>query len=106
MTIDVATPFSRAARQGDSSPGLAGSGPRPQPRARPPMASSAARIVGACTRHRIVEWIGGATVGTDVAASAIGAAGDIVSGDWADIIARPRGQASCSILIGDAMGSG
>jgi serine phosphatase RsbU (regulator of sigma subunit) len=106
MTIDIAAPFSPEARQGDTPPPLPLAGPRPQGDARRPMASSAARMVGAWTRHRIVEWIGGATVGTDVAASAIGAAGDIGSGDWADIIARPHGGASCSIMIGDAMGSG
>jgi hypothetical protein len=39
------------------------------------LASSAERIVGGDRRTSIVEWIGGATVGTDVAASAIGAAG-------------------------------
>jgi hypothetical protein len=105
MTIDLAARPSPDLRHSDASPPFPAAGPRRRPGRRGAMAASAERIVGTAAGNGVVEWIGGRTFGADVAASAVGAAGDTLSGDWADIVARPHGP-GCSITIGDAMGSG
>jgi hypothetical protein len=105
MTIDLAARPSPDLRQHDALPPFPAAGPPRRPGSRGSMASSAERFVGAVVGNGVVEWIGGRTLGADVAASAVGAAGDTLSGDWADIVARPH-RPGCSITIGDAMGSG
>jgi serine phosphatase RsbU (regulator of sigma subunit) len=104
MAIDITT-ISSPRADATGAPPLPVLGHPHQADARRTMASSAERMVGAAGRDSVVEWIGGTTVGTDVAASAVGAGGDMVSGDWTDIIVRPH-MPGCSITIGDAMGSG